>query len=338
MTLSAFPHDTVTDEAVEETAIQWLVELRSGVSDPVSRRKFEHWLGADIRHQRAWRKLGQAVDATFGGMGGMAGLNGNTAASIGQTLNRAALQNTKRRRLLGGALMFAGAAVGAGWMMRGSPFIDDWPADLHTGTAKRERFTLADGSVLTLNARSSVDIDFNDQRRLVRLRQGELVAEVTDPTRLPFIIQSRHGDVQALGTRLMVGVAAQATRTLAMRAGLGIQPRQADTPTLLPQGQAAQFDELRVTLLAQSVPDEAAAWMQGKLLAFDLPLGDVTDALRPYLNGLIHISVQAAALRVTGNYSLDDPAQTLLALAETLPIHVTRSAGGLLTRITARQA
>lgn len=327
MTLS-FPLDRKADEAAEDAAINWLVELRSGVTDAATRQAFDTWLQADVRHRQAWSRLGQAVDTTLGPIregGGMA---------IGRTLNQAAAQSTKRRRLLSGALLFAGTAVGTGWMMRGSPFINDWPADLYTGTARRQTFTLPDGSLLTLNARSSADIDFNRERRLVRLRQGDLVIDVVDPARLPFIVQSRHGDVRVLGSRLMVGLAGDVTRTLAMRDDLDITPRQVVDATLVRQGQAAQFDEQRVIRLPQAVPGQAAAWLDGKLLAFDQPLGEVVDALRPYRGGLLRISAQAAALRVTGNYSLDQPAQTLRALGETLPIHIAESAGGLLTRIT----
>jgi transmembrane sensor len=59
----------------------------------------------------------------------------------------------------------------------------------------------------------------------------------------------------------------------------------------------------------------------------DRPLQDVVDALRPYQPGVLRISLQAARLRVTGSFPLDDSERTLAALARSLPIAVQRRTG-----------
>ena len=46
----------------------------------------------------------------------------------------------------------------------------DLTADVRTGTGERRTVTLADGSELLLNAQSAADIQFDPQRRLVRLQ------------------------------------------------------------------------------------------------------------------------------------------------------------------------
>ena len=39
---------------IQEQAIHWLVELRSGDTSAVQQRDFACWLAADARHQSAW--------------------------------------------------------------------------------------------------------------------------------------------------------------------------------------------------------------------------------------------------------------------------------------------
>ena len=67
----------------------------------------------------------------------------------------------------------------------------------------------------------------------------------------------------------------------------------------------------------------------------DEPLEQVVEALRPYQRGFIRIAPQVRHLRVQGVFPLDDPARTLAALAETLPIQVD-SYSPWLTLIRAR--
>lgn len=318
--------------SVQDAAIGWLVELSSGEADEGQRQAFARWLAADARHAAAWRTLGQAVEHSVGPLQAAGG-----AAAVGRTLARAALHDEKRRRMLQGVLCLAGAAVGGAWLLRGSPFLPDWSADLHTATATRGRFALADGSVLSLDARSSADTDVTQEHRHVTLRQGQLLARVAAGSS-PFLLRSKHGTVTAQGGELMLRREARGTVALAVRGDLAVRPAGNGLSRVLRQGQAARFDEGRLTLLPGMSAGRATAWERGMLVAVDEPLGDVAAALRPYRHGYIDITPAAAALRVSGNYSLDDSDATLLALAETLPIILRQGPGGWWTGLDVKQA
>ncbi|WP_409026485.1 FecR domain-containing protein [Janthinobacterium sp. SUN098] len=309
--------------SVQDAAIGWLVELSSGEADEGQRQAFARWLAADARHPAAWRMLGQAVEHSVGPLQAAGG-----AAAVGHTLARAARHDDQRRQWLQGVLCLAGAAFGGAWLLRGSPFLPDWSADLHTATARRGRYTLADGSVLTLDARSSADTDVRHEHRQVALRQGQLLARVAPVANAPFVLRSAHGTVTARGGELMLRREARGTVALAVRGDLDVRPAGKGLARVLRQGQAARFDEDRLTLLPGMAAGQATAWEQGMLVAVDERLGDVVAALRPYRHGYIDISAQAAALRVSGNYSLDDSGATLLALAETLPLTLRQGPGG----------
>ena len=319
--------------AVQDAAIGWLVELSSGEADAAQHQAFARWLAADARHAAAWHTLGQAVEHSVGPLQAA-----GVAGTVGQTLVRAARHDEQRRQWLQGALCLAGAAFGGAWLLRGSPFLPDWSADLHTAMAKRGRYTLADGSVLTLDARSSADTDLTHGHRHVTLRQGQLLARVAHASNVPFLLRSAHGTVTAPGGELMLRREAQGTVALAVRGDLDVRPAGKALARVLRQGQAARFDADRLTMLPGLVPGQATAWEQGMLVAVDQPLGEVVAALRPYRHGYIDITAQAAALRVSGNYSLDDSGATLLALAETLPVTLRQGPGGWWTGLDVKRA
>jgi transmembrane sensor len=74
-------------------------------------------------------------------------------------------------------------------------------ADLHTATGERCTFNLTDGSIVLLNARSVVDLDFAAGKRRIHLLSGELIATVTAKSSLT--AGTSEGAVQSEGTRFI---------------------------------------------------------------------------------------------------------------------------------------
>ncbi|PBD21189.1 iron dicitrate transport regulator FecR, partial [Pseudomonas aeruginosa] len=65
-----------------------------------------------------------------------------------------------------------------------------------------------------------------------------------------------------------------------------------------------------------------SAWLDGRLEVRDRPLGEVLEALRAYRRGIISVADDAAALRVSGIYPLDDSGAALALLEQSLPIRL----------------
>ena len=65
----------------------------------------------------------------------------------------------------------------AGWILAASGLIDRWRADYTTVAGEQRRIALADGSIVILNTDSALALDFNDDRRGVRLLAGEAYFE-----------------------------------------------------------------------------------------------------------------------------------------------------------------
>ncbi|MEG2582791.1 FecR domain-containing protein [Comamonas sp.] len=308
-----------------EAAIDWLVTLHSGAVTDTEHRHFQAWL-AQPSHRATWDALAGPLDATLAPARAAAT---RLPGTLGAALARAEARTRARRQLLRGALALGGMATLLA-AERHAP-LAQLAADLRTGTGERRNFTLPDGSVLTLDARSAADIDFSAQRRTVTLRQGALIANVAAQSS-PFVVRTAHGQVRALGTRFVVQIEAGSSYVGMLEHSTEVTARNGQQWHVA-EGQSIRFDARGVVQAAAPLPQTASAWQHGLLQAHDQPLGDVINTLRAWRTGFIRISPRAAALRVYGSYALDDTDRALAALAETLPITVQTYRGGWLVVI-----
>jgi transmembrane sensor len=303
-------------DPVSEQAIDWMVRLRADTPSAALQERFNAWLNMDPAHAQAWARLHERLGGSF-----------NTVRALdrrvpGQTehARQLLLQPQSSRRDALRVIAGLGLLGGGLWLGARSPLGDSLMADLHTGREQREQFNLADGSRLSLNADSAVDLQFDDQQRLVILRRGELIIQVAADPRRPLRVRTAQGEVRALGTRFLVAQEQQATRVVVLehsvRASLF-----AGSELDLQEGQAALLYAGRIEPLT-SDQRHRADWLRGRLNVLDDPLEKVVDALRPYSRGFVRVAPEVRGLRVQGVFPLNDPERTLSALAETLPIRV----------------
>lgn len=305
-------------------AIEWMVVLRSGEAGPDELEHHRRWCAADPRHAHAWATVTGALQRTVEPLRAATPERAEREAAL-----RAALLRQGRRRVLRGTLVAAGLLVGAGWLVN-----RQWPAavmmaQLRTGTGERRQITLADGSVLLMNARTAVDTDLSDDLRLIRLRAGEIIVKAAPDPRRPLVVQSAEGRVQALGTRFLVRQEAQRTLAMVLEHSVRVHNRAGRQATLT-EGQATWFDRDHLAP-PQAGQATLASWERGMLIANDRPLSEVIDALRPYREGFIRVTPEAGRLRVLGAFPLDNPDSAIESLSQTLPIRVVRY--GWLTRV-----
>ncbi|MDD0994733.1 FecR family protein [Pseudomonas sp. TNT2022 ID1044] len=305
-------------DPVSEQAIDWMVRLRADTPNAALQERFNAWLDMDPAHAQAWARLHERLGGSF-----------NTVRALdrrvpGQTehARQLLLQPHASRRDALRVIAGLGLIGGGLWLGARSPLGDSLLADLHTGRGQRENFNLADGSRLSLNADSAVDLHFDDQQRLVILRRGELIIQVAaDPIR-PLRVRTAQGEVRALGTRFLVAQEQDVTRVVVLEHS--VRTRLFDgSERDLQEGQAALLYAGRIEPLG-SDQRHRADWLSGRLNVLDDPLEKVVDALRPYSRGFVRVAPEVRDLRVQGVFPLNDPERTLSALAETLPIRVDR--------------
>lgn len=306
-------------DPIAARAIAWAVQLRSGEASAADHAAFDNWRRADPRHEAAAARMERALGRLNELPQGLAPRHAMRRSLLAQAGRRSALRNT-----LGLGLVLAG--VGGLLWSHGQRPLSALAADFSTGTGERRAFALADGSRLWLNARSAVDQSYDGAARRLHLRTGEVIVDVAkDPDGRPFIVQTAQGRIQALGTRFLVRQDDDSSLVAVLHSAVRIEPLQGQAQTLA-QGHSARLTAQGVAQEALA-PQAASAWEDGFVEVHDRPLQDVVDALRPYHPGVLRVSPQAARLRVTGSFPLDDSERTLAALARALPITVNRRTG-----------
>ena len=306
----------MSDELID-SATRWYVLLRSGQATAGDWQRYEQWRAADPRHDALCRQLESRL--------GMFQVPQAQGVS-GKVLQQALEASSSRRHVLQVALAGAGVAVGAALLAKplGVP-LTELTADIRTGTGERRAVTLDDGSELLLNAHSAADIQFDPQRRLVRLREGELLAKVASDRIRPFLIQTDQTRLRAYGNRFLVRERAGLGQVVALNGAVEIDGQNGERLQLA-AGHEVHYDRAGFGPV-QASSSGATAWVDGFLQVRDRPLAEVIDALRPYHNGVLRLDPSVAGLRVSGLYRLDNPQQILDTLARTLPIHITRRTG-----------
>ncbi len=78
------------------------------------------------------------------------------------------------------------------------------PKIYQTRIGEHQKYILADGSKVTLNTGSRLEVDFRDDQRRVRLLKGEVLFDVAHDASRPFLVFAGDGIVRAVGTAFVV--------------------------------------------------------------------------------------------------------------------------------------
>ncbi|WP_349291612.1 sigma-70 family RNA polymerase sigma factor [Achromobacter sp. Marseille-Q0513] len=302
---------------VRHQAAQWLVELQADDVDDDTRRRWQAWRQADPEHERAWLRV-ESFRARLQALPGPLA----TAAL--------AVPASGGRRRLVKALALAIFAGGGASVLDEQRTWRRWTADSRTGTGERAERLLPDGTRVTLNAGTAIDLRYSASERVLRLVSGEiLVTTAPDPQgqgARPFIVQTGQGRLRALGTRFSVrdldGRGGATARIAVFEGAVEMTPAHGGVPVILHAGQQGTLmrDQARVS---GPVGEDAAAWTQGMIVAQDMPLPAFLAELGRYRPGRLDWDEGVAHLTVTGTYPTANTDRVLEILLYTLPIELS---------------
>lgn len=272
-------------------AAHWHVELQCGSADPAA---LQAWRDASAEHERAWALL-QRMDGQL--------------ATIPAALAIPALQAAQQRRRSAAKVLAMLVAAGGGIALgqaglQSAPW-QAWTASLRTAPGQRRLVALADGGRLEMNTDSAVDVDYSAARRRIRLHHGEVML-TTAPDARPFLVDTPHGVIRALGTRF--GVRCDADGSVVSVFEHAVEVRCAARPDAvrrLEAGQRLRFGEVGMEAV-QAMPAHQDSWLRGMLVAADWPLQRLVQELSRYRRGRLVCDAGVAQRPVTGTYRLDD--------------------------------
>ncbi|RIA46248.1 FecR family protein [Hephaestia caeni] len=229
-------------------------------------------------------------------------------------------------------LIFSGV-----WILRpGGP-------DYVTQVAEVREVPLVDGSVVTLGARSALDVAFTNRERQVRLAKGEAFFAVSHDPERPFIVLAGGRRIRVVGTKFNVKYDGNRVRVSVLEGVVNVSrgsaasdrssgaDRSAATPTVrVVGGQQLMVPATGPFARPQSLHGaEPGAWRKGRLDYQDAPLAEiVSDAARYYPHAIRISSPSLASERLTTSFRTTQIDQMLETLPNTLPIIVRRDEDG----------
>ena len=298
---------------VLEAAIAWKLSLDDASGTPDERNAFMRWHAASEEHARAWRQLG-AMDQRVSAAAGPAR----------QALLQSRVGLRRRIGKVGGGLagMFLLGSLLA-WVGAPSLAPSYWLADQRTATGELRTLRLEDGTLLSLNTHTAVDIDYAGEQRVIVRHPGEISVETGHQDPRPLLVRTDDGRLRPLGTRFLVRREAEGTRLEVLQASVAAMPHNSGDEHVLREGQQVLMNANGLGQVG-TVPAGADAWTRGMLVVDNVRLGDLLAALGQYRSGYLGVDARVANLRVTGSFPLTDTDLALASLVPALPVKIER--------------
>ena len=291
-------------------AIQLMLRLRESGHAPALQQECRQWRTAHHEHEQAWQRVIHLhQDLDLRAIPG-AGLALQTLETSQRRLHR-----RQALKLLGGVAMVGTAA----WLGKDLDAVNDWTSDYTTGTGERRSFALPDGSQMQLNTRSTVDLAFNDQQRLVRLKQGELMIACNRQRSL--LVETRDALLEGFEGRFVARQDSDCTQVSVSHGRVAIHRPDNGQLQWIESGQNWRLDALGTHQLEQ-VDMDAMAWTEGLIVTRNMRLFDFLAQVSRYRHGYLGCSDGIADLRLSGVFRLEDPEQLLQLLPRTLPVRL----------------
>jgi transmembrane sensor len=204
-----------------------------------------------------------------------------------------------------------------------------------TAIGENRSITLRDGSLLTLNTNSLVEVTISNQVRQLHLRRGEAHFEVAHDTTRPFTVSTGAHAVVAVGTAFNIRLkAAGAVDVLVTSGKVRFTGSGQPTPSepLVAAGQLLELKSAgtqRVRPLDAAAVESRLAWRRGVLIFEGETLASALDEVSRYMSTRIELADPAlGARRIAGYFPTSDLNALFGSLRNYYGIVVTETATG----------
>ena len=235
-------------------------------------------------------------------------------------------KNTSRLLRVAAAIAILAVGSWAFWLTTLNKTLD--AGQFATNTGQIEQITMKDGSVITLNANSSVEYKVTEKSREIKL-QGMAHFEVAKNPNAPFVIESNNNKVTVLGTGFDVQSYAGKPLQVTVNHGKVKVEKLSNSTTLesviltkgmrvrenLNQANAAD-KRSQIFAVDSNVNLEAVKWESGNLIFTNAPIADVVNAIETRYSKKLQASNQTSDLQFTGVFKNTDEFSTVVKTIE----------------------
>lgn len=270
------------DDLIKQAAARWYMRMREAAPDAPERTTFEVWLLSDRRHQAAYRLIESTMD-DFSSTDRLKELSN----ALTQKLYFEQTARRKKISKLGSGLAVMLLCVSLGFL--GHTQYQTWqaePLSTHvqtTAVAQIVKRTLDDGSVITANANSALEIVYYRTQRLVKLTRGEAIFEVTKDAERPFVVETKQAKVTVLGTRFAVN---QLSKKVRISVDHGrVQVARADgmeKALILRDGEVAEIQQEAAPFKVNRYAADSFGFASGRIVFDQTDMFEVAETLSRY--------------------------------------------------------
>lgn len=302
-----------TADAINQIAADWAARADRGLTDAEA-AELAAWLEADSRRAGAYMRMTAVLVGTEPEV--------VTPDATGAAWARRKPANglSRRQWLIGGGAI-AASVVGAG------VYIGlDRQGRYETRKGEKRVIALEDGSIVTINTATRLEVRYSEDQRLIRLADGEALFDVAKDAARPFVVRAGGVDVRAVGTSFTVASGAGQPVKVLVREGVVevIRPRvPAQQPMRLAANTRAVIENADAPAVIVKVePTEVnreLAWREGRLVFAGESLSAAAAQFARYSDTRIVISDPVlAGSGVAGVFDANDPVGFAQAVAGSL--------------------
>jgi transmembrane sensor len=209
-----------------------------------------------------------------------------------------------------------------------------------TAVGEQSTVRLSDGSIVTLNTDSSIEVRYDDTQRAVRLLRGEVFFEVAHDTSHPFRVQAGDRLLEAVGTAFNVRLGSgNDVRMMVTEGKVSVAPLVPDAlpqpsaaPAIVGAGNLAVMHEGPTAIVVQGLDateiDVQLSWQHGMLVFDGEPLESVLLEIGRYTTVVFAPDESIRGVRVGGYFRAGDIDGLLVALRESFDIDSRPTADG----------
>lgn len=272
---------SILTKSIRSEAARWFLRLKDAESDHPDRGMFEAWLMQSPSHREAYQSIAQAWD-DFDSPQDM--------SALADVMMRKKLdEEVQRKRQASTLAKVASIATLAIGVLFG---YQSWQSQPLTQIAQTTQIghiveqVLDDGSQLTLDANSDIEVTYYRNKRLVNLKRGQAVFTVTKDIDRPFVVNSEDAVVTVKGTRFLVNRVDHKTVVAVEHGKVQVQALDgagnlSDHLQMLGAGDVAEVKLAKVQKINRNAKD-SFAFIQGKLMFDGANLNEVAETISRY--------------------------------------------------------
>jgi transmembrane sensor len=336
--MSAFDNLASDDKARLEEAAEWWHRMQQDASVELS-AEFLDWVSEPTN-----TKALEAVERTMESLSDF-GATPNILDHRRLALTR--LRNAGMRRWLPkGAIRSAAAAIIVAVLSGGAWYFESrQPATYTTDIGERRVVALSDGSRISLDSDSQVDVRYTKTGRTITLDRGRARFDVAHDVSRPFTVTAGSETVVAVGTSFNVERLGSTVLVTLIQGHVLIKDALAvNSPVALvttapkpkPAVSLVAGEELVATHDAKPVVsnanlDAATAWEAGHLVFRGEPLGQAVERVNRYTDHPLVVDPSAASVRISGVFNAGDVGSFVSAITGYFPVQATTDGDNTIT-------